>query len=74
MQTQCASLWHKKYTTCNLGGIGLERACHTRSLQQASQFDSFSASDNKLAKSVMRIELTARHLDNRLHIDSEFKF
>jgi hypothetical protein len=27
-----------------------------------------------LAKNVIRIKLTARHSDNRLHIDSEFKF
>jgi len=33
-----------------VGGIGLERARHPRSFQQARQFDSFSESDNKIAQ------------------------
>jgi hypothetical protein len=31
-----------------VGGIGLEQVCHSRSLQQAEQSDSFSASDSNI--------------------------
>ena len=42
-----------------VGGIGLERACHARSLQQARQFDSFSAPDNNLALCALPNDLIA---------------